>query len=155
MARQDDDAEARLLASRELGKANRAILAIRNFYIANAMIAGLVLAVLLLGKAGPLYTVIGAVIFVLALAGIRGVRSEPFLWTLGAASVWTLLVALQVATGAWRTPEGKPTLPFIVACLWTLGCWMLLSRTRRVRDVLREHPDLWISRKMRGRGKRR
>ena len=155
MAGRSDDPEERLLASRELGRANRAIGAIRNFYIANAMMAGAVLGVLLLAKAPPLPTVISAAIFALALAGIRGVRSEPFLWTLGAASVWTLLVALQIATGAWCTREGKPSGLFIVTCLWVLGCWTILAKTRRVRDVLREHPDLRIARQMRGRGKRR
>src|SRR5262245_18837707 len=155
MAGRSDDPEERLLASRELGRANRAIGAIRNFYIANAMIAGALLGFMLLAKAPPLVTVIGAVIFALALAGIRGVRSEPFLWTLGAASVWTLLVALQLATGTWSTVDGKTSILFIVTCLWVAGCWVILAKTRRVRDVLREHPDLWIARKMRGRGKRR
>jgi hypothetical protein len=65
--------------------------------------------------------------------------------------VWTLLVAAQIAAGAWR----KPSIWFFLQCAWVLGCWTLLPKTRRVRDVLREHPDLWISRKMRGRGKRR
>lgn len=149
MARRDDDAEARLLASRELGKANRTIRAIRSFYIANAMIAGLVLGVMLLVKAPPLFTGVSVGIFLLTLAGIRGVRSEPFLWTLGVAAVWTLLVLLQIALGSVRD------IGFFLSCAWTIGCWTMLPSTRRVHELLRKHPDLWISRKMQGRDKRR
>jgi hypothetical protein len=75
------------------------------------------------------------------------VRKEPFLWTLGAAAVWTLfsfaLIALGVAraAGIW----------FFVVCAWALGCWLMLPTTRRVRELLGKHPDLWVARQMRGR----
>jgi hypothetical protein len=146
MARAENDREARLRASRQLGKANRSIAAIRNFYIANAMLAGIVLGLMLLAEAPPLYAGIAAAVFLAALAGIRGVRSEPFLWTLGAAAVWTLVVGLQVATGAVLG------LYFFLSCAWALGCWFMLPTTRRVRDLMRENPDLWIARRMRDRG---
>jgi uncharacterized MAPEG superfamily protein len=151
MARPDDDREARLLASRQLGRAKRTIHAIRNFYIANAMLAGLVLGVVLLAGAPPLFIAIAAAVFLLTLAGIRGVRSEPFLWTLGAAAVWTLLVVAEIVAGA----AARPNIWFFLHCTWALGCWLMLPTTRRVRELLRAHPDLWVSRQMRGSRKRR
>jgi hypothetical protein len=146
MATGSGDREARLRASRELGKANRAIGAIRSFYVANAMLAGLVLGLMLLAEAGGLYIGISAAVFLVALAGIRGVRSEPFLWTLGAAVVWTLLVALMLAAGA------AGGVYFFLSCAWALGCWLILITTHGVRDLIRKNPDLWIARRMRDRG---
>lgn len=148
MAPGDEERKERLRASRELGRANRSIAAVRSFYIANAMLAGIVLGVMLLAEASAVAVAIAAAVFLVALAGIRGVRTEPYLWTLGAALVWTALVAFQVAIGAYGG------LMFFLSCAWTLGCWVMLPTTLRVRELLKAHPDLRIARKMRERGTR-
>lgn len=150
MAGRDDDREARLRASRELGKAKRAMQAIRSLYVATAILAGVMLALGLLADAGPVFIGTYAVVFVAALFGIRGVNTEPFLWTLGAAVFWTLDVAARLALGTARSSG----MWFFVICAWALGCWMMLPSTRRVRELIRKHPDLWIARRMPGRGER-
>lgn len=141
--------EDRLLVARELGKANRAITAIRSFYLANAILSGVALAVVALATPTSVVTFVIGAIFLLAVTGISQVRKEPFVWTLGLAAVWTFVVVGSVVSGNARGYA------FFLSCAWALGCWMMLPSTRRVRELLRAHPDLWIARRMAGRASRR
>lgn len=151
MARTDDDREARLLASRELGRAKRSIQAVQSLYVASAILACILFLLLFLGGAGPLVKAVFGAGFLLAIWGIWGVKSEPFLWTIGAAAFWTLVAGSLIAAGAARAAG----IWFFVVCAWALGCWVMLPTTRRVKELLRAHPDLSVSRKMRGAPRRR
>lgn len=131
MAPHDDDRKARLIASRERGSIKRGMATFRSLYAANA-IATALLAVL---SAEPLFRAIYGVAFIASVVGIGRVRSEPFLWTLGAAVFWTLQAGLRVVQG------GVVEFWFFVVCFWAACCWLMLPSARRMRELVRKHPE--------------
>lgn len=145
-----DEATERRLASRELGRAKRSIGAIRNFYIANAILWGVPLALVLLVPGQVLLKAIFAAGFLFMVAGAAQVRNQPFVWSILIASIWTLYLASHVVRGGRLMSLG-----FLLSLGWTLGCWMMVPTTVRVNKLIAQHPDLWISKKMRPGGRLR
>jgi len=137
----------RRLASRELGKARRSIAAIRNFYLTNVILSLLVFVPLVLSDAPTLWKALAGAVAAFMIAGYVQIAKDPFTWSLIIASVWTLMIAAGAYKGTLRLD-----LWGVLAGIWTLGCWMMLPTTTRVKRLLAEYPDLWISRKMTGRG---
>jgi hypothetical protein len=73
------------------------------------------------------------------------VRREPFLWAVLIASLQTLVVAANLARGA--------VLDLRMAITVAIGVffWSLVAPTVRVRELVRAHPDLFVSRSISGR----
>jgi len=145
-----DDATERRLAIRELGRARRSIGAVRNFYMTNAILWGIMLLGFLLAEGQGIFIAVAGLGFAFMVAGILQVRKQPFLWSILIASIWTLYLALYLFQGGRLTSTG-----FLVSASWTLGCWMMLPTTVGVNKLLAQYPDLWISKKMRPGGRAR
>ena len=148
--RNDAEAMERRLASRELGKARRSIAAIRNFYLANIILCGVILLFMWMANASTIATGAAALATMAMIAGYMQIKQQPFLWSIIIASVWTVLMAMMANAGFLG-----PNLMTFLGGAWTLGCWMMLPTTTRVNKLLAEHPDLWVSKKMTGGGTRR
>jgi hypothetical protein len=144
-----DEAKERRLASRELGRAKRAVAAIRNFYIANAILWGVPLLFALLADAKVLAAILGAG-FLFMVIGIFQVRKQPFLWAMLIAVIWTLYVLSHLILGGRVMSMG-----FVLPLLWTIGCWSMLATTSRMNDLLSAFPDLRVSQQLRPGGRRR
>jgi hypothetical protein len=144
----------RTLAGRELGKALRAIQAVRMFYVANAMVSGIFLAMFLFAFAAgnveadneTLANVLVAFysgFLLVCLIGIWQVVAQPFFWSVLIASIWTLLKAIDLAIYG-------PASLLSLGTLWTAGTWVAVAATAPVRRLLREYPDLRISKRLKG-----
>ncbi|MHC4954785.1 MAG: hypothetical protein ACYTGZ_12940 [Planctomycetota bacterium] len=133
----------RRAASRELGKANRSIAAIRNFYLANVILCSVVLLLVWLAGAPLLLTVVASGAALFMVAGYVQIQKQPYVWSLIIACIWTVIVAGMAFTGGLG-----PNLNTFLACAWTLGCWMMLPTTTRVTKLRAQYPDLWVSKKM-------
>ena len=115
----------------------------KQLYLANVILCAVILLlfwvgkvpILLLGFAG------GATLFM--VAGYVMVQKEPYTWSLLIACIWTGIVALRAYTG-----NLGPNLETFLACTWTLGCWIMVPTTKRVKTLLAQHPDLWVAKKM-------
>lgn len=138
-----DAIASRREANRELGKARKGIEAVRAFYICNAMLSGIALALSFMANLGPFAIGIAGVLFAVAIAGTLRVRKEPFAWSLVLAIGWTINVLAMVALGA-----AGADCSFVFACLWTLGCWYAVRATSRAAQLMKENPDLRITRKI-------
>jgi len=132
-------------ANRELGRAKKGIEAARSFYIANAVIAGILLAFSLLLGGGALAAGVFGGLLLLAIVGATQIRKQPFGWSLVLAMGWTLLVAVRVVTTGLSI-----SVPFGLMCLWTLGCWFSVRATSRAAHLMKENPDLRITRRIKG-----
>ena len=139
-----DAITSRREANRELGKARRGVEAVRAFYICNAMLAGVLLALAALGDMGAIAIGVLGVLFALSIAGTLRVRKEPFAWSLVLAIGWTLNVLAMAALGA-----ASANCIFVFSCLWTRGCWYAVRATSRAAQLMKENPDLRIARKIR------
>ncbi len=149
MSRPTDEATERRLASRELGQAQRKILAIRNFYIANAILWGFPMLFSLLLPWFLLKALfVGG--FVLMITGAVRVRQSPFVWSILIAAIWTVVVVGWIGFGF-----EVASIRFALAAIWTVGCWLMLPATVRVKALIARHPDLWISKRMQPGGRRR
>jgi hypothetical protein len=133
----------RKLANRELWRATKAIRAFSSFYLANAI---LVAVLLLLSLGGPTIVVaLYAGALALMIAGIYQVRRQPFVWAILIAGVWTALVAGHLIAG-----RSVQSLMFVLAVLWTIGCWTMVPATVRVKKLVAQYPDLALAKKLRG-----
>jgi hypothetical protein len=145
--RQDAEAMERRLASRELGKARRSIAAIRNFYLTNVILSLLIAVPTALSDGPMLWKALTGAVAAFMIAGYVQIAKDPFVWSLIIASIWSVLLAAAAYKGVL-----KMNLYTILGVLWTLGCWMMLPTTTRVNKLLAQYPDLWIAKKMTGRG---
>lgn len=148
------DALSRGRASGELGRALRTIGTLRWFFVAGAVLSGVLLAMAFLAfrkfegmedfeefrSAALLATVIFAIQTLLMATGALLVRRQPFLWAVVLASFVTLTTALGFAQG------GIP----ILGTIWSIALWAAVRTTLPVKRLLAEFPDLRIARKMMG-----
>ena len=119
----------------------------RSFYIANVILCGVMLLAALLTGLTVLIAACGAA-FLFMVAGAVQVRAHPFGWSVAIAAIWTLLVVAWVAKGV-----GLTRLEFLLAALWTIGCWSMLPATARVNKLLAQHPDLRAAKALRPGGR--
>ena len=152
-----DDSVDRRLASRELGRANRAIQAVRTFLIVLAVINGIV-GVALLHFAGEVwesersaYWIEGLVraglTCVLVVGAVR-IRRQPIVWTTVAAVLQSLGVGVAMLAGG-----GSIGIAFGI--VFALGCWAALGAVRRAAPLIEEYGDLRMARKLTGAPARR
>lgn len=138
----------RIRANRQLGKAYRAIKSARVFFITLAVLSGLQFAVLLLVQSAarawtPMFSAIvglsGLVFGVWVTASVR-IHREPLAWCLVGAILQTInaILALSVFGG-------------IVAVF----CWAAVGAVAPAGRLMREHPDLHITARIRGDKSRR
>lgn len=142
----DDNAEstARRRVNRELGMARRMIAAVRNFYLGN-LIVGVVLppALILLGAEPAAIAASFGAAMLIAFGWTR-MPTRPFACSLLIACIWTALLGAWLSWGQFLIYE-----LYVLATLWTLGCWMLLPMTLRMHKLMDRYPDLWVTKKLR------
>jgi len=148
------DAE-RVRANREMGKALRAIGAVRTFYVVLAILAGLIAVVLLLASVPHkprgfeirLAIAVGMAA-VLAIGAFR-IGKEPLLWSVVIAVVWSI----QVLVSLFIPPH--ITIWKIIYMVLAGGCWAAVMTIRPAMALMRKYPDLRSARRLRGNRARR
>ncbi len=147
----EDEAMERRIVSRELGRAKRAIHALRNFYIANVILWAIPFLLLIFVVWAPIP--IKMFFFAGQIAMIVGcfeVKKKPVPWGIAIASLWTLFSILRIYSGA-----SIINVSGILTILWTIGCWVILPAAVRANQLIEQYPDLWISKQMRPGGRAR
>ncbi len=153
--------ERRSAVARELHGLHKTIRAVRMFFVAVAVLAGTfaVSFALVAGQsASERYLLTLGVLTAVLIASIVGAIQVPF-----HPFAWGLVVAIVVTLGEgaflWVYPEELAGLVFgkeKVVGLVTMTCaWIAVPRLKHVRDLIREQPDLFVVRRIRGTGEAR
>jgi len=79
----------------------------------------------------------------LMVAGYVQIQKEPYTWSLIIAGIWTAILAMQAISG-----NVGPDVQTFLAGAWTLGCWMMVPTTKRMKQLLAQHPDLWVAQRI-------
>jgi hypothetical protein len=149
------DPTLRRLASRELGRATRAIAGVRALCVGYVVLHALTVVALLVVRARIVSSgfevpagfdaIVGGMGVMVALYAVAFffVRSQPFVWTLVLAGFQTLNFGLVLVGGAGL-------LYVVVHGILTLGMWSAVAVTSRVKRLLREYPDLRVALRMTG-----
>lgn len=152
--RPDTDLD-RIQANREIGRAFRAVQAVRTFYW--ALSAGNALYLLLV------YMVLSALplsrrpdpIFMYVIAGIHGgaillyvvgairLHKEPFLWALVVSLVQTVAAVLGVVRGF--------DVGSVISILLAAFCWAAFAVIAPTIRLMKQYPDLRITKRLHGR----
>lgn len=146
----------RLLAAKELNETYRLLKSLRALYAIGAVAWGAVFALGAVGlyrvlftdaieDAGPIWLLFArsAVGLAISIVGAVKILSQPFFWSLLIASTNTLNAAVSIA-------QGGLSIGAVVSLVWSALLWLGVERASRVRHLLREYPDLWVSRRMKG-----
>jgi hypothetical protein len=143
----DDDPEVRIVASRELGKIERAILGVRTLFVVTAALHAVVAALVgfLVEDERPRtgWALCFGLVAAVALLGAILVRRQPHAWSIvlaGVTTVWMFALFLMVGTSwLWQLQ---------LICM--LGAWAAVDQTRRVKALLARFPALAVSARLRG-----
>jgi hypothetical protein len=142
----------RIRANREIGRAFRAVQAVRTFYWVLAALNALYLLYLAVqlgefeGVARTVVLVVlcihGALI-VLYVVGALRLRREPFVWALIVSLLQTLVAVARVAQSG--------LLAATVSILLAAFCWAAFATIAPAVKLMRQYPDLRITQRVRGR----
>lgn len=91
---------------------------------------------------GLAYVVVGLYAVLLALNGLalHQLERRPFPAVLGMALLWTLLTSLDLLAGSIN----------LFGIALTVWVWFVLSDVARMTRLAKEHPDLYLSKRLRG-----
>ncbi|MBI1853750.1 MAG: hypothetical protein HYR85_25725 [Planctomycetes bacterium] len=130
--------------------------ALRGVYVCGAIVWGAFLGVFAfalfavqssdsLEDSGPIWlgASLAAAALVVFVVGAWKIVEQPFLWSVLMASITTLNVVVSIA-------ERGFTLGTLWGISFTAATWIAVTYASRVRELMREFPDLWISRKLKG-----
>lgn len=140
-----DDVVWRQEAGRAIGYALRALRALRGIFIADC----LVLLLLMLGHRALGNTdlaLAAGVLAVLTGTGAFLVVRQPLPWAVGVA-------LLHTAQELWLLLRGVTGLVHHVSFALMVLLWCVVKVAVTTQGMLREHPDLWIARRLRGEGR--
>ena len=134
----------RLKASREIGKALRAIKTIQTLY---RITGGLAIAVAAIALKADTTTIgaIAAAAATMLFIGAHQVREQPRPWSVGMAVVISLMV------GAMISGARNVTVDTVVGAATAIALWCVLPLAFRAQGLMDRYPDLYIAEKWKGR----
>jgi hypothetical protein len=145
------------LASREIGRALRAVQAVRVLFITLAVVGGLWTLVALAADRGPdpVMTAIGIGGLSLAGLGIWRVGREPRLWAILVAVLQTLMAGAFASTLDFNIIRVVFSIPALFLVVVAVCAWGAVAVIAPAAQLIRENPNLRITKKLAGRRYRR
>lgn len=145
--RRDDPAKA-ALARQEFARVKQVVLYLRTLFWVGALLSLLIaafwqLAVAAAGTGSLAETLVTLLVWggtALMVAGAVFVVRAPLAWSVVAACLYTLDVAILVVTGGGAVA-------LAVKGLMALACWAAVAQSARVQKLMAAHPDLQIVRR--------
>jgi len=143
--------EERHAAARELGQAMKFVRALKDSYLAGAILLSLVAGAGLLVTGLGVHTLGSLALLAVMVFGIFRFDRSPARWSLVLALLGTGFVALTLVEraadqgGRMSVGLGDAFNIFVV-----IGYWTAVGLARRVESVARRYPDLWLARRLHG-----
>jgi len=145
------------LVSREIGRALRAVQAVRVLFITLAVVGGLWTLGVAAADGGPdpVMMAIGVAGLALAGLGIWRIGREPRLWAILVAILQTVMLIAFWSTLEFNLLRLVFSIPGLFLLVVALGAWGAVAVIAPAAQLIREHPELRITRKLEGRRYRR
>ena len=140
----------RVQANREMGKALRAIGAVRTFYVVLAVVCALIGVATILGATNvfpgalPIAVTVAVLLTAVPTVGAWRIGKEPVLWATVVATLWTLFVLVNLFIPPYVT-VGQ-----VIWMVLAAGCWAAVMTIQPAMALMRKYPDLRSARKLRG-----